>query len=378
MPSPKPSPKPSLKSSLGPLALLRRSLGYRRARSVSAVVALTVSAALATALLTLYSSLEAKLHREFRSFGANILVTAAPNQPLPPETLSLVRRAAGPDAVAAPSSFAVATTDRGTPAVVVGTDFAATRRLDSFWKVDLWPTGPDQALLGAKAANFIADEHLVKLLYAGKPATFQGVGRLHTGGDEESRIYVPLPAFTAWTGLQPTVIEVQVPGNSPHINTVLEDLRRNVPPGVTVQPVRQLVEAESRIVDRTRALMLGAVILIVATVGVSVLATLSASVLERRRDFALMKALGGSEAQLVGLFLLEVLSLALLGVVAGWIVGSGIAALISEVNFSTGTAPRLSVLPLVLLLNASIAACAALLPARVLRTLQPAALLKGE
>ncbi len=368
-----------LKSRLGPLALLRRSLLYRRARSISAVVALSVSAALATALLTLYTSLEAKLHHEFRSFGANILVTAAPaGQPLPAETLALVQRAAGPDALAAPSTFAVATTDRGTPVVVVGTDFDAARRLNSSWKVDLWPTGPDGALLGAKAANFIADEHLVKLLYAGKSATFHGMGRIRTGGDEESRIYLPIAAFTAWTGVQPTVIEVQVPGNAAHINTVLGDLRRALPSGVSVQPVRQLVEAESRIVDRTRALMLGAVILIVATVGVSVLATLSASVLERRRDFALMKALGGSEAQLVGLFLLEVLSLAFLGVAAGWILGSGIADLISELNFSTSTLPRLSVLPAVLLLNAFIAACAALLPARVLRTLEPAALLKGE
>ena len=62
-----------------------------------------------------------------------------------------------------------------------------------------------------------------------------------------------------------------------------------------MQPVRQLVEGESKIVDRTHALMYGAVLLIALTVAVSVLATLSASVLERRRDFALMKALGGSQ-----------------------------------------------------------------------------------
>ena len=66
-------------------------------------------------------------------------------------------------------------------------------------------------------------------------------------------------------------------------------------PEMQVQPVRQLVEGESKIVDRTHALMYGAVLLIALTVAVSVLATLSASVLERRRDFALMKALGGSQ-----------------------------------------------------------------------------------
>jgi putative ABC transport system permease protein len=124
--------------------------------------------------------------------------------------------------------------------------------------------------------------------------------------------------------------------------------------------------------------MYGSVLLIALTVAVSVLATLSASVLERRRDFALMKALGGSQSQLMGMFLLEALLLALAGVVLGYVAGSAAAWVISQANFHTATFPRLSVLPLVLLLNLAIAALAAIFPVRVLRGLQPAALLKGE
>jgi len=139
-----------------------------------------------------------------------------------------------------------------------------------------------------------------------------------------------------------------------------------------------LVEGESRIVDRTHTLMYAAVLLIALTVGVSVLATLSASLLERRRDFALMKALGGSQMQLISLFLLEALLLALAGVAAGFIIGSALAWAISEGNFGTAALPRIGVLPLVLLLNLGIAVMAALFPSRVLRGLQPAALLKGE
>ena len=45
--------------------MLRQSLLHRRARSLSALVAMTVSAAVATALLTLYADLDAKLHHEF-------------------------------------------------------------------------------------------------------------------------------------------------------------------------------------------------------------------------------------------------------------------------------------------------------------------------
>jgi putative ABC transport system permease protein len=359
--------------------ILRRSLIHRRARSLSALVALTVSAGVATALLTLYADLDAKLHHEFRSFGANIVISAPAAASLPADAVAQVKQAAGSDALAAGFGYAVATTDRGTPVVVAGTDFDAVRRLDAWWSVDAWPRANDAnaALLGQRAAKFIADEHDVKLSFAGKPIVLHGEGQLKTGGDEDSRIYMPMAAFTSWTGTGIRVVEVQVPGGAKRVEAAIARLQLAMP-GMQVQPVRQLVEGESRIVDRTHTLMYAAVLLIALTVGVSVLATLSASVLERRRDFALMKALGGSQAQLMALFLLEALLLALAGVVAGFVVGSGIAWAISEGNFGTATLPRVQVLPLVLLLNVAIAVMAALFPARVLRGLQPAALLKGE
>jgi putative ABC transport system permease protein len=359
--------------------MLRRSLVYRGARSVSALVAMTVSAGVATALLTLYADLDAKLHREFRSFGANIVITARANAPLPADAVDRVGQAAGADALAAEFAYAVATTDTGTPVVVGGTDFSAVRRLDSWWQVDAWPDAAmaNAALLGQRAAQFVGNEHAVALTYGGRAVTLQGAGRIKTGGDEDSRIYMPLAGFTAWTGVGPSVIELQVPGGAKRVEATMARLQKELPE-VQVQPVRQLVEGESKIVDRTHALMYGAVLLIALTVAVSVLATLSASVLERRRDFALMKALGGSQGLLMGMFLLEALVLAVAGVAAGFVVGSAAAWAISEGNFHTATLPHLSVLPLVLLLNVVIAALAALLPVRVLRGLQPAALLKGE
>ena len=374
--------------------MLRRSLLHRRARSVSALIALTVSAAVATALLTLYADLDAKLHHEFRSFGANVVITAAatgePDDPansaaldttiaasLPANALRTVETSTGSEALAAPFGYAVATTDRGSPVVVVGTDFEAVKKLDAWWQVDAWPTLADQALLGQKAANFVADEHSVKLTFSGRELVLHGAGRLRTGGDEDSRIYIPMATFMRWTGASASAIEMQIPGGAAKVEQAIANIRA-ANPGLKVEPVRQLVEGESRIVERTHALMYGAVLLIALTVGVSVLATMSASVLERRRDFALMKALGGSQGQMVAMFLLEAMVLALAGVVAGYMVGSVAALAISELNFHTATLPRIDVIPAVLLLNALIAAAAALFPARVLRSLEPAALLKGE
>jgi putative ABC transport system permease protein len=371
------NPQPATGNRLTFPHILRRSLIHRRARSISALIALTVSAAVATALLTLYADLDAKLHHEFRNFGANIVLTAANGSIFPDNAVARIHTAVGEDALVAPFGYAVATTDRGTSVVVAGTDFDAARRLNSWWQVDAWPTQPDSALIGQRAAQFISNQQAVALTFSAKPITLQGSGHLRTGGDEDSRIYIPLAAFTRWTGQSASVLEVQVPGNEARINTALDSLRREFP-GAQVQPIRQLIEGESRIVDRTHALMYAAVLLIALTVGVSVLATLSASILERRRDFALMKALGGSHLHLMALFLVEALILSIAGVVAGFVIGSAAAFTISELNFHTATLPHPSVLPTILLLNLAIAAAAALFPARVLRRLQPAALLKGE
>jgi putative ABC transport system permease protein len=359
--------------------MLRRSLVHRRARSLSALVAMTVSAGVATALLTLYADLDAKLHKEFRSFGANVVITAPANAPLRADASEKVHQATPPDTLAAEFAYAVATTDKGTPVVVAGTDFASVKRLNSWWQLDTWPddAATNAALLGQRAAGFITNPKALNLTYAGQSIILQTAGLLKTGGDEDSRIYMPLPAFTKWTNVKPTVIELQIPGGAAKVNETITRLRQDLP-DLQIQPVRELVEGESKIVDRTHALMYGAVLLIALTVAVSVLATLSASVLERRRDFALMKALGGSQLHLMGMFLLEALVLAIAGVAAGFLVGSAAAWAISESNFHTATLPHLSVLPLVLLLNLAIAAMAALFPVRVLRSLQPAALLKGE
>ena len=53
--------------------LLRASL-VRRGRALSALLAVVVAAAVATAMLNLYVDVQAKLRTEFRKYGANIVV----------------------------------------------------------------------------------------------------------------------------------------------------------------------------------------------------------------------------------------------------------------------------------------------------------------
>ena len=69
------------------------------------------------------------------------------------------------------------------------------------------------------------------------------------------------------------------------------------------------MEGEARVLGKTRATLLAAAALIILTAALCVLSTLMGWVFDRRRDFAIMKALGASGRLLNGFFATEAAAL---------------------------------------------------------------------
>jgi putative ABC transport system permease protein len=109
-----------------------------------------------------------------------------------------------------------------------------------------------------------------------------------------------------------------------------------------------------------------------------VLSTLIGWVFDRRRDFAIMKALGASEGLIGGFFAAEAAALGAVGAIVGFGIGVGVAAWIGRVNFHAPVVPRLNVLPVVLVGSVAVALISAVLPIFLLRRVQPAMILRGE
>jgi putative ABC transport system permease protein len=101
-------------------------------------------------------------------------------------------------------------------------------------------------------------------------------------------------------------------------------------------------------------------------------------VFDRRRDFAIMKALGASDRLLNGFFAAEAAVLGAVGALIGFVVGIGIAAWIGQVNFHASVVPRFGVLPFVLAGSIVVTLLSAILPISLLRRVQPAGILRGE
>lgn len=358
--------------------MLLRAAVLRRGRAASALLAMVVAAAVDTAMMNLYVDVQAKLRSEFRNYGANIVIVGKNGAALPAEALQRVDAALDDKSVAVPFAYVVARTSDGQSVVVAGTDFDRVRRLNRWWNVSNWPAARLQALVGTRAAGAIQhSDKPFSISFQGRSLEVTPAGTLQTGATEDSRVYLGLPDFTAWTNVQPSTIEVAASGSAEEVDAALNRLGQALPTA-EVRPVRQIVEGEARVLNKTRATLLAAAVLIVLTAALCVLATLIGWVFDRRRDFAIMKALGASEKLVNGFFAAEAAVLGLVGALIGYVIGIGVAAWIGRVNFHAPVVPRLSVLPWVVAGSVLVALISAVVPIGLLRRVQPAIILRGE
>jgi putative ABC transport system permease protein len=347
-------------------------------KAAAALAALAIAGAAATAMLNLYVDVQVKLRKEFRKFGANIIIEAKPGEGFSPDAFAQIQSAVAGRGLAVPFAYAVARSDKGQPVVVAGADLEQVQRLNPWWSVTNWPHAPDQALIGARAAQLLSpDGKPFTLRHEGREIHVSPVGTVRTGAGEDSRVYLSLSDFQQWTHLAPSVVELTASGTNSEIASLLQQLQRQLP-NADVRPVRQITEGEARILGKTRLTLLSSASFIVLTTALCVLATLTGWVVDRRRDFAIMKALGASD-RLIALFVAgEAAALAAAGTILGFAAGIGIAALIGRINFNAPVAPRFSIFPAVLLGSLLVTLIATLVPLRLLRRIQPAMILRGE
>src|SRR3954467_2719557 len=360
------------------LRMLARAAFLRKRTALSALFAIFVAAAAATAMLNLFVDVQGKLRKEFRGFCANILVEAAKEPSFTPDDLHRIESAVAGRGLAVPFAYAVAHTPRSEAVVVAGTDFELAKKLNPWWEVSSWPQEPGQALVGVRAAKtLVPSSGPFTLIYKEREIHLSFAGTVHTGAGEDSRVYLSLQDFQAWTGLEPSVVEIAAYGSAAEVTSLFASLRRDLP-GADVHPVRQVTEGEAAILGKTRSTLLWSAIFIICTAALCVLATLTGWIFDRRRDFAIMKAIGASDWLIAAFVAGEAAVLACAGALLGFVVGTGIAAWIGRVNFHAPVSPRLDVLPPVLIGCVLVTLLATLLPLRLLRHIQPAMILRGE
>ena len=228
------------------------------------------------------------------------------------------------------------------------------------------------------------------------------VGLLETGGSEEDQIVAPLSVAQALSDKpgqyrQLYVSALTKPEDAfakrdpktftpaeydrwyctPYISAIALQIQQELP-GTDVRVIRRVAEGEGQILTRVQMLLwlVTGASLLAAVLAVG--ASSAASVIERRTEIGLMKALGAGSGTVGFLLAAEQLLLAFVGGGIGYSLGILLARLVGEKIFGAAPEPSLIVLLVILVLAIGITLLGSAIPLRRASLYEPAPILRGE
>ncbi len=426
----------------------------RRPRSkILAAAVLALGMAIATATLSVSLDIGDRLAREFRSLGANLLVTPQADS-LPLEIGGVDYRPVNAGAYLPEADLAKLKTifwrhnivgfapmldlrvkvagtgsqpwpelQKG-PVQLIGTwaqnavslpdggiYVTGVEKTNPWWRVDgRWFSGQgSECLVGDKLARragiAVGDTLYLSSETGGKTLTaalVQVVGVLSTGGPEDDAIvtslklaqdlagrpgqyrslYVsaltkPEDAFARQDPAKMAPEEFDRWFCTPYVSAIALQIRQALP-GTDARPIRRVAEGEGRILTRVGSLMWLVTLAALFASALAVGATSAATVLERRMEVGLMKALGGGTKLVAAFLAAEQILLALVGGGLGYAGGIVLARLLGRSVFGVVPEQPLLVLPLILGLAIVVTLAGSLFPLRHAAQEDPAAVLRGE
>jgi len=380
--------------------LLGTALWRRRGTVALAVAALTIGTSVAAALIHVSKDVSRKLSRELRLLGPNLLLvperaaTAAAGDADGGDYLDVAEARtrlarAGLDGV--PLLYLVAV-EHGRAIQVVGADLEAARRVHPAWTFASGSDGPEGdaaraaqpqggALIGRRLMERLGlapGQRVTLTLPGGTRSLGLVIGNvLNAGGPDEESLWIPLADAQALSGLPGRASLVQArlaAGGDPA--AAVRALEAGG--GMRALVLHALSDTEAGLLKRMRRLMALVTVAALLAGGLCTFGTLTDLALERRRDIALMKALGAGPRDIVRQLVGESLAIGLMGGVAGWLLGVVFAEIIGRRVFFSSVAIGWDVPPLVIGLALLTAGLAGLGPVRLALVVEPAGALKGD
>jgi len=246
--------------------------------------------------------------------------------------------------------------------------------LATWWQVDgNWAKDNEEpeVMVGVSLARRlglkISDNILLN--YQGKILDARISGLVTTGGQEEEQVFASLPVAQRLVGLPGKVSQVRVSAITvplddfgrrdpktmsqkeldkwictPYVTSVAQQIEQ-VFSGSKAKPVWQIAETEGKILAKLKMIMLMLTVIALISAAFGVATTMTASVVERRDEIGLMKAIGAGSLQIGWLFLGEALIIGLIGGFIGYIAGTQLVRLIGILVFTTPLQGKLILLP---------------------------------
>jgi putative ABC transport system permease protein len=382
--------------------LVYESFRRQTRQKLLVAAAVTLGAAVSTAMIGIATGIGDKISHELRTYGANLVVTPEEDT-LDVQIGSVDLKPSGNraylDEASLPkikgifwrnniAAFAptlpVNVQVGGREITLLGTYFSKTlifgtqqfttgaRAAFPWWKVSgTWPADDsDDVLAGEKLAVRLALKPGSQVQINGKPHRVSGV--LSTGRTEDDQIVAPLSLAQVIAEKPGAVGKIFVsavtkpedafarrnpdslsPADrdrwycSPYPQSIAYQLQEVIPHSRAEQ-IRQIAQNEGNVLSRIEGLMLLITLAALFTSGLAVSAAMATAMFERRTEVGLMKALGAGHFSLSAIFITESVLLACFGGIAGFASGTLLVRELGRAIFGSSLAVSPVLLPVIL------------------------------
>lgn len=164
---------------------------------------------------------------------------------------------------------------------------------------------------------------------------------------------------------------------SPYVASIAYSIKQALA-GSDVRVIRRVADGEGQMLTHVRALLWFVTAAALLAAALAVGAGSAASVIERRGELAIMKALGAGSGTVGLLLVAEQLLLAVAGGAIGYSLGLVLARMVGTRVFGVPPEPSLLVLGVILVLAALVTVVGSAIPFRRASRFEPAVILRGE
>ena len=367
--------------------LIFRALRLRLQRVTIIFTALAVGASIVTAMAAVYFDINTKMSQELRTFGANFYIGSTTGGMIEVDRFDEILQQAphGLISAASPYIYGVARSELE-KIVIMGVRCENMRILAPYWQISGTPINVNfddrNAMIGKTLAERlhlkIGDKlQLTKNSIEKHQFTIKAI--VEAGDATDNMLIVNLDFAQNWLekeGLANNGL-LNVKNESGQADSFAETIMQRYP-DMVARPIRKVSASEGQILDKIKGLMglISLVILVLATLCVNT--TLIAIVGERAKEFALQKALGAKQSDIIKQICTEILIIAAAAIIAGLIFGYLLAQILGFTVFKAYIDMRLPVIPITIVLSLFVALIAVIVPTRRALKIQMANVLKGE
>ncbi|OOF68239.1 ABC transporter permease [Rodentibacter caecimuris] len=367
--------------------LIFRALRLRLQRVMIIFTALTVGAGIVTAMAAVYFDINTKMSQELRTFGANFYIGSTKGEMISVNQIDEILQQTPQKLITAASPYLYGVTRSELEKIVImGVRFEDMRVLAPYWQISGSAINVNFDDRNAMIGKNLADRLHLKIgdkLQLSKNAVekhqFTIKAIVEAGDATDNMLIVNLDFAQNWLekeGLANNAL-LNVRNELGQVDQFAENIMQQYQ-DLTARPIRKVSASEGQILDKIKGLMglISLVILVLATLCVNT--TLIAIVGERAKEFALQKALGAKQSDIIKQICTEIFIIAICAILVGLILGYLLAQVLGLTVFKSYIDMRLPVFPITIVLSLLVAFIAVIIPTRRALSIQTANVLKGE